>query len=249
VSWAQNEDEVREAQALRFEVFVVEMGAKLTSPRWGFDIDHFDEFCEHLLVRDAHTQRVVGTYRVLTPAQAKRAGGLYTETEFDLSRLDLPRERVLELGRSCVQAQYRNGAAILALWGALAEFMGRNQLDIMIGCASIPLGHMYSVDARWALQRAAALFASIDAEHLLPTPLPAVPRNGLGLDGTSAKAQKTGGAELPALIKAYLRLGARVMGPPAWDTSFNCADLPLILNAHDLRGRHKRAFEQARIQG
>ena len=107
VAWARTESEIREAQALRHQVFVEEMGARLNPPHGapaGHDIDMFDPFCEHLLVRaiDASGRpgQVIGTYRVLTPAAAKRAGGLYSETEFDLTRLRSLRERMVELGRS-----------------------------------------------------------------------------------------------------------------------------------------------------
>ena len=80
VSWARHEDEVRQAQRLRYRVFADEMGARLDTPVPGHDVDLFDDFCEHLLVRDAQTQDVIGTYRVLTPAQAERVGGTYSDT-------------------------------------------------------------------------------------------------------------------------------------------------------------------------
>jgi putative hemolysin len=141
VGWARHLDDVRAAQRLRYDVFVGEMGARVSSPLAGHDIDLFDDFCEHLLVRDELTQQVIGTYRVLTPAQARRVGSTYSDTEFDLTRLRDLRERMVELGRSCVHPEHRQGGVILALWGALAGFMHRNKLDTMIGCASIPMSH------------------------------------------------------------------------------------------------------------
>jgi len=95
VHWARHQDEVRAAQRLRHAVFVGEMGARLPTPLAGHDIDLFDDFCEHLLVRDQATQQVIGTYRVLTPAQARRVGGTYSDTEFDLTRLRAFRERMV----------------------------------------------------------------------------------------------------------------------------------------------------------
>ncbi len=141
VGWARHLDDVRAAQRLRYDVFVGEMGARVSSPLAGHDIDLFDDFCEHLLVRDELTGQVIGTYRVLTPAQARRVGSTYSDTEFDLTRLRDLRERMVELGRSCVHPDHRQGGVILALWGALAGFMHRNKLDTMIGCASIPMQH------------------------------------------------------------------------------------------------------------
>jgi len=145
VSWARHHDEVRQAQRLRYDVFAGEMGARLSSSLAGHDIDLFDDYCEHLLVRDTGSGAVIGTYRVLTPEQAKRVGGIYSDAEFDLTRLRALRPRMVELGRSCVHPAHRNGGVIMALWGALAEFMARNQLDTMIGCASIGMadgGHV-----------------------------------------------------------------------------------------------------------
>ena len=122
-------------------MFAGEMGARLDTAVPGHDVDAFDAYCEHLLVRDTETRAVIGTYRVLTPAQALRAGGLYSDTEFDLARLAHLRGRMVELGRSCVHPDHRHGGVIMALWGALADFMVRNRLDTMIGCASIPMLH------------------------------------------------------------------------------------------------------------
>ncbi len=107
----------------------------------GHDVDLFDDFCEHLLVRECADGPVIGTYRVLTPAQAKRVGRTYSDTEFDLTRLRALRPRMVELGRSCVHPDHRHGGVIMVLWGALAGFMERNSLDVMMGCASIPMLH------------------------------------------------------------------------------------------------------------
>jgi len=235
VSWASSEAEVREAQALRYQVFAVEMGARLPTPRnapTGLDIDLFDAYCEHVLVRadgeDGEPGPVIGTYRVLTPAAAKRAGGLYSDTEFDLTRLRSLRPRVAEIGRSCVHADHRGGGAIIALWGALAEFMARNGLDTVIGCASVSMrdgGHF-----------AASLWRRIADTHLAPIDCRVRPRLPLPI----AHLRQDLVVEPPALIRGYLRCGARLMGEPAWDPDFNTADLPLLLRTADLPARFRR---------
>lgn len=232
VSWARSEAEVREAQALRHQVFAVEMGARLSPPNGapaGLDIDLFDAFCEHLLVRaGGDAGPVVGTYRVLTPAAAKRAGGLYSDTEFDLTRLRTLRPRLVEIGRACVHADHRSGGAILALWGALAEFMARNGLDTVIGCASVSMrdgGHF-----------AASLWRQIASQHLAPIDCRVRPRLPLPIEHLRQDLQ----VEPPALIRGYLRCGAKLMGEPAWDPDFNTADLPLLLRTADLPARFRR---------
>lgn len=237
VCWARHLDEVRQAQRLRYQVFADEMGARLSGPVAGHDIDLFDDYCEHLLVRDSLSDAVIGTYRVLTPAQAARVGSFYTDLEFDLTRLRDLRSRMVELGRSCVHADHRHGGVILALWGALTQFMIRNQLDVMIGCASIPMQHQGLA----AGQAAASIWRQVRATSLAPLDCQVLPRLPLPVhrfdDGPDA--------EPPALIKGYLRLGAKVMGPPAWDPDFNTADLPMMMRTQDLPSRYRRHFAAA----
>ena len=234
VAWASHLDEVRQAQRLRHDVFALEMGAKLNTAIPGHDVDLFDDFCEHLLVRDQATGQVVGTYRVLTPAQAKRVGSTYSDTEFDLTRLRSLRERMVELGRSCVHPDHRHGGVILALWGALAEFMVRNHLDTMIGCASIPMLHngVVSGDA------AASIWRQVQQTHLAPIEYQVRPRLPLPVE----RLDSTLDIEPPALIKGYLRLGAKVLGAPAWDPDFNSADLPMLMRIADLPARYRKHF-------
>ena len=230
VSWARHLDEVREAQRLRYEVFAGEMGARLPRTVPGHDVDLFDDYCEHLLVRDAASRQVIGTYRVLTPVQAKRVGSTYSDTEFDLTRLRTLRDRMVELGRSCVHPDHRHGGVIMALWGALAEFMVRNQLDTMIGCASISMrdgGHV-----------AASLWEQLRQTHLAPIDLQVRPRLPLPVEELDRHLN----VEPPALIKGYLRVGAKVLGAPAWDPDFNTADLPMLMRIADLPARYRKHF-------
>lgn len=234
VSWAQHQDEVREAQRLRHQVFAGEMGARLHTPVPGHDIDLFDDFCEHLLVRDPASGQVVGTYRVLTPAQARRVGSFYSDTEFDLTRLRSLRERMVELGRSCVHPDHRHGGVIMALWGALFEFMARNELDTMVGCASIPMLHEGAVSG----DVAASIWRQVREQHLAPIEWQVRPRLPLPVDYLDDSLPM----EPPALIRGYLRLGAKVLGAPAWDPDFNTADLPMMLRVSDLPARYRRHF-------
>ncbi len=236
--WAQHLDEVRAAQRLRFSIFSGEMGARLESSTNAaypeHDIDLFDDYCEHLLVRDQVSQQVVGTYRVLTPAQAKRIGSTYTDTEFDLTRLRGMRERMVELGRSCVHRDYRHGGVIMALGDALFKFMLRNQFETMIGCASIPMFHNGVVGGH----AAASIWSRLRKTHLAAFEHQVFARRPLPL----ARLDATLEVDAPALIKGYLRLGAKVLGPPAWDPAFNSADLPIMARLEDLPARYRKHF-------
>ena len=238
VRWARDESELRAAQRLRHRVFVQEMGARIAPPRGtppGHDADLFDAFCEHLLVvaGEGEAAEVVGTYRVLTPDAARRAGGLYTETEFDLTRLRPLRPRLAELGRSCVHPDWRRGSTMLLLWAALADFMTRNALDAMIGCASVPMrdgGHA-----------AADLWRQLAATHLAPVEHRVRARLPLPVDELGSGRT----VDPPPLLAGYLRCGARLLGAPAWDPDFGTADLPLMLSLADLPARYQRQFLEA----
>ncbi|MDB5861657.1 MAG: ornithine-acyl-ACP acyltransferase [Ramlibacter sp.] len=246
VEWARCEEDVREAQRLRFRVFAQEMGARLSPPPGtppGMDVDRFDAFCEHLLVRaldrgEHGRGTVVGTYRVLPPAQARAAGGYYSDAEFDLSPLAALRPRALELGRSCVHADWRLGGVIMGMWTALGDYMLRHRLDTMIGCASISLAH--------GALPAIALWERLRHRYLAPEPWRVRPLHGIpGAADHAAAGGETaprGLPDAPPLIKGYLRCGARVLGPPALDTAFNTADLPMMLRLADMAPRYRRHF-------
>jgi putative hemolysin len=232
VHWAQGQREIREAQRLRHDVFVEEMGARIQPPPGapaGHDIDMFDPYCEHLVVR-SDAGAVIGTYRVLTPQSAARLGGWYSDTEFDLTRLRHLTPRIAELGRSCVHPDHRNGAVIMALWSGLGGFMLRHKLDTVIGCASISMRDGGDV--------AASLWHQLQQQHLAPIEYQVQPRLALPLDDLRHDLE----VEPPALIKGYLRCGAKVLGPPAWDPEFNTADLPLMLRLSDLPAKYRRHF-------
>jgi putative hemolysin len=213
------------------------MGARLVCKIPGHDMDLFDDYCEHLLVRDEATQEVIGTYRALTPTQAKRAGSTYSDLEFDLTRLRSLRSRMVELGRSCVHAEHRQGAVIMALWGALAQFMSRNQLDTMIGCASIPMQHKGTPSGH----AAASIWRQLRETHLAAIDWHVTPRLALPVEQLDNSLM----VEPPALIRGYLRLGAKVLGAPAWDPDFNSADLPMMMRIADLPTRYRKHFAAA----
>lgn len=229
VRLAATATEIREAQKLRWRVFADEMGARLTSREPGVDRDLFDPFCEHLIVRDEAAGRIVGTYRILTPQAARRVGSYYSETEFDLTRFHLIRERLVEIGRSCIDPEYRSGAVIALLWSGLARFMQENGFDYLMGCASISM-----LDGGHA---AAAIYHQLEA-HRAPAELSAFPRVRLPLEALHTGVE----AELPPLIKGYIRAGAVVCGEPAWDPDFNTADLLVLLSMARADQRYARRF-------
>jgi putative hemolysin len=230
ITWAANSNEIKEAQRLRYKVFAEEMGATLSPNAEGLDVDEFDAYCDHLLIRDQDTLKVVGTYRVLPPHKAQEIGRLYSDSEFDLSRLNHLRPKLVELGRSCVHQDYRSGAVIMALWSGLAQYMQKNGYEIMLGCASIPMadgGHF-----------AASLYNSLSGDQMAPTEFHAFPRLPLPLDKLNGGLY----VDAPPLIKGYLKLGAKICSAPAWDPDFNTADLLTMLRLSEINPRYAKHF-------
>jgi putative hemolysin len=230
VHLARDAAEVREAQKLRWRVFADEMGARLQAAEPGVDSDLFDPWCEHLIVREHGNGEVIGTYRILTGARARELGGFYSDDEFDLTRVDHLRGRTVEVGRSCVHPDHRNGATIALLWQGLAQFMQSRHYEYMIGCASISM-----VDGGHG---AASIYNSLRQASMSPIEYRVFPRYPLPLE----RLDDTLDAALPPLIKGYVRCGAWVCGDPAWDPDFNTADLLMLLPMSRLDRRYARHF-------
>jgi putative hemolysin len=229
VGLARSRSDIADAQRLRYKVFAEELGARLSGAD-GHDADEFDDFCDHLIVRDDDSLRVVGTYRILPPHRARALGRLYSDGEFDLARLDHLRPGLLEIGRSCVHRDYRSGATILLLWAGLAHYMKSNGHRHLVGCASVSLadGGRQAARLRDALQ-----------SHLSDAEYRVFPR----LPFPHERIERATTCEVPPLIKGYLRLGARVCGEPAWDPDFNSADFLIWLSLDQLNARYARHFD------
>ena len=240
-SWATTAAEVRSAQRLRYEIFSNEMGARLTPPPGtppGCDADRFDAYCDHLLVHvidpdGVLAPRLVGTYRVLNPVGARLAGGYYSESEFDLAPLRPLASTAVELGRACVDAEWRSGGVIMALWGALGAYMLKHGLDTMFGCASIGVADGGLLARRVWRKVSAAHLAAPEWQLRPRLPLPQFDQPDRGAIDMH---------DLPPLIKGYLRCGAKVLGPPSLDPRFNTADLPVMLRLDELPSRYRKQF-------
>src|SRR3954469_16298674 len=144
VRLAESRAEVDAAQALRYRVFYTEMAARPSAEMAAKrrDFDSFDRVCDHLLVIDHNLgsgpEGVIGTYRLIRRAAARSVGRFYSSDEYDVSPLvDMPAE-VLELGRSCVDAVYRNRPTMQLLWRGIAAYVFQYDIALMFGCASLP---------------------------------------------------------------------------------------------------------------
>lgn len=230
IEFATAGEAVRETQRLRYQIFAEEMGAAVETDGDGMEADRFDPFCKHILVRDSAHGGVVASTRLLLDEDARRAGGFYTEGEFDISGLLENSGRIIEVGRTCVHPEYRSGSAISLLWSGLARFIDLRSYEYMIGCASI------SMDDGGASARAA--YELLASKYLISEEKRCIPRTPLPETAVAGEEKP----KLPPLLKAYIRLGARITGEPCWDPDFDCADLMIALSPADLQKRYARHF-------
>jgi len=254
VRLARDAAEIDAAQALRYRVFFEELGAKPSPAAMAArrDVDRFDSYCDHLLVLDHELGEgpasIVGTYRLLRRSVADRHDGFYTATEFDIRPvLSLPGE-LLELGRSCVDAQHRNRSTMQLLWKGIAAYVFAHDIKLMFGCASLP-----GTDPA---AHAAAL-SYLHHNHLAPEAIRAraLPERHVAMDLLPAAAAghadaieafdaRTVIAALPPLIKGYLRLGGFVGEGAVVDHEFNTVDVCILVVTDSVTDKYFRHYSR-----
>lgn len=238
VRLAEHVDDLRQAQRLRFQVFHQELGEGLAGAcELGRDEDVFDEHCDHLLLVETATDRVVGTYRMQTAERALAGAGFYCDGEFRLD--DLPASIVgsaVELGRACIAREHRRGVALFALWRGIAAYLEMHGKRYLFGCCSLT-----GIDGRKALTAKQWL---ADKRHEHASVRVAV-RPELEASGPSPSAHDLATFELPSLFHTYIRYGARVCGGPAIDRSFGTTDFLVVLDSQELTPRQRALFFSA----
>lgn len=243
VRLAENAREIRAAQALRYRIFYENMGATPTDAvaAAGRDFDRYDEFCDHLIVVDTAIadadERIVGTYRLLPGRRAIETCGFYSDAEFDLSPLrNFPGE-TLELGRSCVNPDYRTKFVLQLLWQGIYGYLVDNEIDLMFGCASIPgtdveasaltlsyLAHYHSAPRAWRPRA--------NRERYIEMKRVAKKRIDM-------RAARRG---IPPLIKGYLRLGGVIGKGAVIDGDFNTTDVCLMVETDQVPDRYRSHY-------
>ena len=242
---AANDAEIGAAQALRYRVFYEEMSAHPSAEVEAAkrDFDRFDAICDHLLVID--TKRtdlpggVVGTYRLLRSSIANLNGGFYTSDEYEISRIVGTSGETLELGRSCVEAEYRNRPTMQLLWQSIAQYIFRYDIVVMFGCASmpgtdpqalaLPLSYLYHYHLAPPALRPRALDERYVDMRLMPQ---------------EQIDQRRALAELPPLIKGYLRLGGFVGDGAVVDYDFNTTDVSIVVKTDLVTDKYFKHYER-----
>jgi putative hemolysin len=248
---AETAEDLTAAQRLRYEVFVAELGGDgpLVDHAARLERDAFDPFFDHLVLVDlrrdpAGLDHVIGAYRVLPGDRRAAAGQFYSEGEYDLGPLLASGRRLLELGRSCVHADHRGGAAMFHLWNGLAEYVLDRGIEVLFGAASF---HGTDVAAL------AQPLAWLHHHHLAPPAMrvSARPphRQRMDLIPADRLDRRAALAATPALIKAYLRLGGFVGDGAFLDHAFNTTDVCLVMDTGQMSARHREFYVRKAGQG
>ncbi|MDW3221604.1 MAG: GNAT family N-acyltransferase [Paracoccaceae bacterium] len=239
VALAKTDADRRAAQRLRYQVFVQELGGSgdMVDHAAGLEVDHFDVFCDHLLLTDISLDEVVGVYRVMRSDQAAAAGQFYSASEYDLSVLLNSERNLLELGRSCLHPDYRGGMAMLYLWRGLAAYIQDHNIDVLFGVASF-----HGTD----VSQLTAALSLLHHRHLAPSDLRVRARaeafQPMDLIAPGDLDVRAAMLSVPALIKSYLRLGGFVGEGAFVDHAFNTTDVCLILDTARMNERQAKIY-------
>ncbi|HQT74365.1 MAG TPA: GNAT family N-acyltransferase [Acidiphilium sp.] len=237
--------ELDAALALRFRIFYEELGAHPDEATLasGRDRDAFDAIADHLLVIDHDiaddARGVVGTYRLIRQDALAPGQRFYSANEYDLAPLQHSSGRLLELGRSCVDQAHRSRAVMQLLWRGIAAYVFQHGIELMFGCASL-----HGTD----LDELAPCLTYLHAHHLAPQNIR--PR---ALDARYVEMRRLGDdeydarqalAELPPLIKGYLRLGGFVGDGAVIDWQFNTTDIAVVVQTDLVTEKYYRHYER-----
>ena len=217
--------DIEAAQRLRKQVFSTEPGFTLNDDD-PLDADRFDDYCDHLIVREERSGAIVGCYRMLPPPGAIAAGGLYSATEFDLTALDALRPSIVEMGRAVVDPEHRNGAVILMMWAGILSYLDRSGYDYVTGCVSVPVAGPGGPG-----QQIRGVRDVVRRRYAAPPEMTVYPYRPVIIDGRGLdEIEPPDRPALPPLMRGYLRLGAQVCGEPAHDPEFGVGDFPALLD-------------------
>jgi len=231
VRLAQSPKEIQAAQALRFQVFNLELNEGLAqSYATGLDADPYDAVCDHLLVEHVASGQIVGTYRLQTGPSARKNLGYYCEQEFHFGVYEPWRNEIVELGRACVDRQHRNLFVLGLLWKGIAEYAQERGARYLIGCSSLTSQEPAA---------GASAYTELCRNHLAEpawrtTPLPSheCPLHEVTEERLS----------IPKLLRAYMTVGAKICGPPALDRQFKTIDFLTLLDIDALSASTRARF-------
>lgn len=236
---ARSEEDVKAAQALRYEVFYEECGAQpdATMALLKRDIAQIDDYCDVLLVIDHSHNKIVGTYRFMLREAAQHYGSYFTATEFEISKIVAYPGQIMELGRSCVHKDYRTKPTMQLLWKGIGAYIQLNQVTVCFGCASF-----MGTDVSKYNQALAYLYHYHLAPLELRTKALPIHYQEMNLLPKSKVDQKEAMRQLPPLLKGYLRAGGFIGEGAFIDLNFNSIDVCIIVKRETVTERYSQRY-------
>ena len=239
---AQDAGDREAAFRLRFRVFNIELGEGLESSyATGIDTDHFDVFCEHLLVEEKIAGRVVGTYRMQSGTTAAINQGYYSAQEFEFAPYEPLRRDILELGRASIDREHRTPEVLTLLWRGIAQYANNMGLRYLVGCSSLSSRNPAE---GWQMYRELERYRASPEFETVPTPDYICPFEQQGSETQIDSGPQDLGSptKVPKLLKTYLTIGARICAPPAWDREFGTIDFLTLLDLKMLSSAARNRF-------
>ena len=239
---AQDAGDREAAFRLRFRVFNIELGEGLESSyATGIDTDHFDVFCEHLLVEEKIAGRVVGTYRMQSGTTAAINQGYYSAQEFEFAPYEPLRRDILELGRASIDREHRTPEVLTLLWRGIAQYANNMGLRYLVGCSSLSSRNPAE---GWQMYRELERYRASPEFETVPTPDYICPFEHQGSETQIDSGPQDLGSptKVPKLLKTYLTIGARICAPPAWDREFGTIDFLTLLDLKMLSSAARNRF-------
>lgn len=230
VRLAKGKAERKAVQRLRYKVFVLEEG-KVPSDeekKLRQEFDSYDKYSEYMIV--LNKKKIIGTYRIITQDAAEENDGFYTETEFNISKLKKVRGNIAEMSRACIDKKYRDNPLVISmLWLGLGNYILKNKIALMFGVASF-LG-LKPVESAHAL-------SYLYYKHLAPANIRAVVHPGkfdkMNILPQEYVDEDLAFAQMPPLVKGYVRLGAEFGQGVFLDEPFKCYDVFVTMQTRKL---------------
>lgn len=238
LQFARTAREIEAALRLRHTVFVAEKGSQSPADQ-GLETDAYDAYCDHLIVVDQERDRVVGTYRLLPGPRAQAGIGFYSESEFDPTAFAHVKAQMLELGRSCVDPEYRNGSVINLLWQGISQYVVEHDVKYLIGCASM---HGLDLDLTSEIYTHVSTRYGCSLGQVAPK---AAFRISLRRGAPGSRTERDLFRLLPPLLKGYIRVGATFAGEPAYDPVFDTIDFFMVIATAQIVGRYQEKYALA----
>lgn len=224
---AQTHSDILRAQKFRARCF------GLASDR---DSDPFDADCQHVLIEEVSDGVLVCTFRMLSLAGGAVMQG-YSGQFYDLSPLAGRHEKVVELGRFCVDPACRDADILRVAWAAITAYVDETHVDLLIGCSSFA-----GIEA----SRYSDSFALLKAYHLAaPDRMPRIKAREvfrfaarLRRKPDAAKALR----QMPPLLRSYLAMGGRVSDHAVVDRQMNTLHVFTAVEIGAIPDSRKRAL-------